>query len=96
MEECFCWRMMIDAKTHNQTSRLTDVFASGRIGLLQSPGQSFRGKNLDFPLCTIPTVSLYEKYGVFGRHVGIGQRGKSRFFPRRLNWRLHSKREGKY
>jgi hypothetical protein len=32
--------------------------------LLQSPVQSFRGKNLDFPLCTIPSVSLYEKYGV--------------------------------
>ena len=27
----------------------------------------FEGKNLDFPLCTIPTVSLYEKYGVFGK-----------------------------
>jgi len=33
--------------------------------ILQSPVQSFRGKNLDFPLCTIPTVSLYEKYGDF-------------------------------
>ena len=39
---------------------------------------------------TIPTVSLYEKYGVFGKTpyfsqrdtVGIVQRGKSRFFPR--------------
>ena len=74
-----------DAKTHNQTSRLTDVFASGegvRYYNIQSPVQSFRGKNLDFPLCTIPTGSLYdEKYGVFGRHVGIVQRGKSRFFP---------------
>jgi hypothetical protein len=27
--------------------------------LVQSPIQSFRGENLDFPLCTIPTVSLY-------------------------------------
>ena len=27
---------------------------------IQSPVQSFRGKNLDFPFCTIPTVSLYE------------------------------------
>ena len=31
----------------------------------QSPVQSFRGKNLDFPICTIPTASLDEKCGVF-------------------------------
>jgi hypothetical protein len=27
-----------------------------------------RGRYLDFPLCTIPTVCRYEKYGVFGKH----------------------------
>jgi hypothetical protein len=28
--------------------------------------------NLDFPLCTIPTVRRYEKYGVFGKHLISG------------------------
>jgi hypothetical protein len=36
--------------------------------VLQSPVQSFRWKNLDFPLCTIPTVSPFKKYGVFRKH----------------------------
>ena len=38
--------------------------------VLQSSVQSFRGKNLDFPLYTTPTVSLYEKYGVSTRRGG--------------------------
>jgi hypothetical protein len=42
--------------------------------VLQSPVHSFRGENLDFPLCTIPTVSLYEKYGVFEITVLLAMR----------------------
>ena len=36
--------------------------------VLQSPVQSIRGKNLDFSRSTIPTVSRYEKCGVFPYH----------------------------
>ena len=39
------------------------------MAILQSPVQMFRGENLDFPLCTIPTVSCCEKYGVFENNV---------------------------
>jgi hypothetical protein len=63
---------------------------NARYHILQSPVQSFRGKNLDIPFWTIPTVFLHEKFSVFENTVllatrsseGIVQRGKSRFFPR--------------
>ena len=49
----------------------------------------FEGNNLDFSHSTIPTVSRYEKVGVFRKHVllvgstvGIVEWEKSRLFPR--------------
>jgi hypothetical protein len=34
----------------------------GDVVVLQFPVRLIRGRNLDFPLSTIPTVSRYEKY----------------------------------
>ena len=58
---------------HTLLTQQVRVFKKRILEVLQSPVQSFRGENLDFPLCTIPTVSLYEKYGVFdcSRHALI-------------------------
>jgi len=36
--------------------------------MVQFPVRLIRGENLDFLLCTIPTVSRYEKYCVLGKH----------------------------
>jgi hypothetical protein len=44
------------------------AFLLSRIVLLQLPVRLIRGRNLDFSLCTIPTVGRYEKYGVFRKH----------------------------
>ena len=51
----------------------------GSRELLQFPVRLIRGRNLDFSLCTIPTECRFEKYGVFGNHVGIVQREKLDF-----------------
>ena len=66
---CFCPRLLrcyLDIcaiiATHRSSTKQKNII----IGILQSPVQSIRGKNLDFSRSTIPTVSRYEKCGVFG------------------------------
>ena len=68
-------------------------FVLAKIAVLQSPVQSFRGENLDFPLCTIPTVSLYEKHDFFENTILLVERycrnsTKGKFPSKRLNCRL--------
>ena len=47
----------------------------GDIVVLQFPVRLIRGRNLDFPLPTIPTVSRYEKYDDYQNAFTFGQFG---------------------